>query len=103
MITEISQHLCPITSQLSRYRDPDTGLPFANVVGYREIRNLTEQKYTWSGMLGCYVGSATVAAKGVPEQFITGVKPEKIAEEPTGSVDKGTEKAQSEAMEVDLS
>jgi vacuolar protein sorting-associated protein 72 len=101
MIIEISQHLCPITSQLSRYRDPDTGLPFANVVGYREIRNLTEQKYTWSGMLGCYVGSATVAAKGVPEQFVTGVKPERKVEEPTGSADKGKGKDQSEAMEVD--
>lgn len=101
MITEISQHLCPITSQLSRYRDPDTGLPFANVVGYREIRNLTEQKYTWSGMLGCYVGSATVAAKGVPEQFITGVKPERKVEEPAGSVDKRKGKDQGEAMEVD--
>lgn len=99
MNIEISQHLCPITSQLSRYRDPDTGLPFANVVGYREIRNLTEQKYTWSGMLGCYVGSATVAAKGVPEQFITGVKPERKVEEPTGSVDKGND--QSEEVAVD--
>jgi vacuolar protein sorting-associated protein 72 len=51
-------------------------------------------------MLGCYVGSATVAAKGVPEQFITGVKPERKVEEP---VDKGQEKdnSQSEAMEVD--
>ncbi|KAF3395189.1 hypothetical protein DPV78_008625 [Talaromyces pinophilus] len=100
-LTKISQHLCPITSQLSRYRDPDTGLPFANVVGYREIRNLTEQKYTWSGMLGCYVGSATVAAKGVPEQFITGVKPERKVEEPAGSADKGKGKDQGEAMEVD--
>jgi len=26
-------------------------------------------------MLGCYIGSPTVAAKGVPEQFLTGVKP----------------------------
>lgn len=52
-------------------------------------------------MLGCYVGSATVAAKGVPEQFITGVKPERKVEEPTGSVDKGKGKDQSEAMEVD--
>ncbi|EEA26065.1 hypothetical protein TMatcc_005682 [Talaromyces marneffei ATCC 18224] len=106
-LTKISQHLCPITSQLSRYRDPDTCLPFANVVGYREIRNLTEQKYTWSGMLGCYVGSATVAAKGVPEQFITGVKPERKVEEPTGSGDgpddkgKAKDNSQSEAMEVD--
>lgn len=50
-------------------------------------------------MLGCYVGSATVAAKGVPEQFITGVKPERKVEEPTGSVDKGND--QSEEVAVD--
>ncbi|EED21955.1 signal transducer, putative [Talaromyces stipitatus ATCC 10500] len=97
-LAKISQHLCPITSQLSRYRDPDTGLPFANVVGYREIRNLTEQKYAWSGMLGCYVGSATVAANGVPEQFITGVKPDRKAES-TIDVDKC--RSNGEAMEVD--
>lgn len=53
-------------------------------------------------MLGCYVGSATVAAKGVPEQFITGVKPERKVEEPTGSADKGKEKEDgSMTMEAD--
>ncbi|KAH8696090.1 YL1 nuclear protein-domain-containing protein [Talaromyces proteolyticus] len=76
-LAKISSHLCPITSQPSRYRDCETGLPFASALAYREIRNLTEQKYIWSAMLGCYIGPPTVAAKGVPEQFLTGVKPEK--------------------------
>ncbi|CRG90583.1 Acidic repeat-containing protein [Talaromyces islandicus] len=76
-LAKISSHLCPITSQPSRYRDPETELPFASALAYTEIRNLTEQKYIWSGMLGCYIGSPTVAAKGVPEQFLTGVKAEK--------------------------
>lgn len=68
-------------------------------------------------MLGCYIGSPKVAAKGVPEQFLTGIKPEKKQkeEDPTGSkeADKGniedkagekaTTAAKSEAMEVDQS
>jgi vacuolar protein sorting-associated protein 72 len=53
-------------------------------------------------MLGCYIGSPTVAAKGVPEQFLTGVKPEKKDQPETTPA--GKEKpaaAGSEPMDVD--
>ncbi|KAE8154805.1 YL1 nuclear protein-domain-containing protein [Aspergillus avenaceus] len=69
-LTKISSSLCVITSLPSRYRDPETSLPFANAYAYNEIRNTVDQKYTWSAMLGCYVGSAGVAAQGVPERFL---------------------------------
>ncbi|KAF7591126.1 hypothetical protein BBP40_001964 [Aspergillus hancockii] len=69
-LTKISSSLCVITSLPSRYRDPETSLPFANSYAYHEIRNAVAQKYTWSSMLGCYVGPAGVAAKGVPERFL---------------------------------
>lgn len=61
---------------------------------------MTEQKYTWSEMLGCYVGSATVAAKGVPEQFITGVKPQHKTEKTTttGEANKDNEPERSESI-----
>lgn len=69
-LTKISSSLCVITSLPSRYRDPETSLPFANAYAYHQIREAVAQKYTWSGMLGCYVGPAGVAAKGVPARFL---------------------------------
>ncbi|KAL2853418.1 YL1 nuclear protein-domain-containing protein [Aspergillus pseudoustus] len=69
-LTKISSSLCVITSLPSRYRDPDTSLPFANSYAYHEIRHTAAQKYAWSPMLGCYVGPTGVAARGVPERFL---------------------------------
>ena len=61
-----------ITSLPSRYRDPDTSLPFANAYAHKEIQHTVDQRYVWSPMLGCYVGPAGVAARGVPERFLPG-------------------------------
>ncbi|RLL99262.1 hypothetical protein CFD26_106825 [Aspergillus turcosus] len=69
-LTKISSSLCVITSLPSRYRDTETGLPFANAYAYREIRRTVAQKSAWSPMLGCYVGPVGVAARGVPERFL---------------------------------
>ncbi|KAL3471683.1 YL1 nuclear protein-domain-containing protein [Aspergillus californicus] len=69
-LTKISSSLCVITSLPSRYRDPDTSLPFANSYAYHEIRHTAAQKYSWSPMLGCYVAPTGVAARGVPERFL---------------------------------
>ncbi|PLB50429.1 YL1-domain-containing protein [Aspergillus steynii IBT 23096] len=71
-LTKISSSLCVITSLPSRYRDPETSLPFANAYAYNEIRHTVAQKYAWSPMLGCYVGPTQVAARGVPERFLGG-------------------------------
>ncbi|KAH8434813.1 putative signal transducer [Aspergillus melleus] len=71
-LTKISSSLCVITSLPSRYRDPETSLPFANAYAYNEIRHAVAQKYAWSPMLGCYVGPTGVAARGVPERFLGG-------------------------------
>ncbi|EAW18287.1 putative signal transducer [Aspergillus fischeri NRRL 181] len=69
-LTKISSSLCVITSLPSRYRDPETSLPFANAYAYREIRRTVAQKSAWSPMLGCYVGPVGVAARGVPARFL---------------------------------
>ncbi|KAI9367160.1 YL1 nuclear protein-domain-containing protein [Aspergillus egyptiacus] len=69
-LTKISSSLCVITSLPSRYRDPDTSLPFANSYAYHEIRHTASHKYSWSAMFGCYVGPAGIAARGVPERFL---------------------------------
>ncbi|KAJ6189078.1 hypothetical protein N7519_003986 [Penicillium mononematosum] len=67
-LTKISSSLCVITSLPSRYRDPETALPYANSYAYGQIRRLLSKGYIWSSMLGCFVGPAE-AARGVPERF----------------------------------
>ncbi|KAL6249237.1 hypothetical protein RBB50_004300 [Rhinocladiella similis] len=65
------QELCPITALPVRYRDPDTGIGFANVVGYKKLQDLKQHRYIWSSMLGCYVGrEGGPVARGVPEGFM---------------------------------
>ncbi|OJD17650.1 hypothetical protein AJ78_02241 [Emergomyces pasteurianus Ep9510] len=69
-LQKIPQELCPITSRPARYRDPETQLPYANAVAYREIRQTLANRYAWSGLLGCFVGPIGVGARGVPERFL---------------------------------
>ncbi|TLD33354.1 hypothetical protein PspLS_00582 [Pyricularia sp. CBS 133598] len=64
--------LCVITNHVAKYRDPKTGLPFANMNAYKEIQRLTEGDYKWSSILGTWAGTGEVAAKGVPNRFLHG-------------------------------
>lgn len=87
------RELCCITAQPARYRDPLTGLPYADAFAFRSIRRFVSGlgggmgTARWSNLLGCFVGPRTegrfAVAKGVPERF-TGkkkeVEPEKTAE-----------------------
>ncbi|KAI6309571.1 hypothetical protein MCOR34_006750 [Pyricularia oryzae] len=63
---------CVITNHVAKYRDPKTGLPFANMNAYKEIRRLTEGDYKWSSILGTWAGTGELAAKGVPNRFLHG-------------------------------
>ncbi|KAJ5929259.1 YL1 nuclear [Penicillium verhagenii] len=69
-LSKISSSLCVITSLPSRYRDPETSLPYANSFAYGQIRSLISKGYIWSSMLGCFVGPAETAARGVPARFL---------------------------------
>ena len=60
---------CAITSQAARFRDPKTGLPYANAYAYGQIQLLKKGGPRWSNLLECYVGSSHVVARGVPERF----------------------------------
>lgn len=65
------QELCPITTLPVKYRDPETGIGFANVIGYKKLQDLKQHRYIWSSMLGCYVGrEGGQVARGVPEGFV---------------------------------
>ncbi|OQD84741.1 hypothetical protein PENANT_c012G04366 [Penicillium antarcticum] len=85
-LTKISSSLCVITSMPSRYRDSDTGLPYANSYAYGQIRRLLSEGFIWSSMLGCFVGPADGAARGVPERFSGKVGPASVAAPVTNSV-----------------
>ncbi|KAJ9605329.1 hypothetical protein H2200_009986 [Cladophialophora chaetospira] len=62
--------LCLITALPVRYRDPSTGIAYANAIAYKKIQELKQHKYAWSSMLGCYIGLENgVVARGVPEGF----------------------------------
>ena len=66
-----SQELCPITTLPVRYRDPSTGIAYANTTAYKKLHELKEHKFVWSSMLGCYIGRENaVAARGVPEGWV---------------------------------
>ncbi|ETN39760.1 uncharacterized protein HMPREF1541_05986 [Cyphellophora europaea CBS 101466] len=67
-----STTICPITLMPARYRDPSTGIGYANLYAYKVLQELKEHKFTWSSMLGCYVGrDGAPVARGCPEGFLT--------------------------------
>jgi len=64
--------MCAITMQPARFRDPKTGLAYANSYAYKEIQRLRNGGSRWSNLLDCYVGPVNSAAQGVPERFWKG-------------------------------
>ncbi|KAL9104971.1 MAG: hypothetical protein Q9163_000143 [Psora crenata] len=61
--------LCAITGQPARFRDPKSGLAYANQYAYKEIQRLMDGGSRWSNLLDCYVGPTHTVARGVPERF----------------------------------
>ncbi|KAJ5655804.1 transcriptional regulator family: YL1 nuclear protein [Penicillium longicatenatum] len=107
-LAKISSSLCVITSLPSRYRDPETSLPYANSFAYGQIRNLLSKGYIWSAMLGCFVGPAETAARGVPARFLgkeKGADEHNKEQTPAESADKAepvkTTATSAEPMDVD--
>lgn len=48
---------CPITGHRAKYRDPRTGVSFANVRAFQTLTKVLAHDFTWSESLGCYVSS----------------------------------------------
>jgi vacuolar protein sorting-associated protein 72 len=63
---------CAITMQPARFRDPKTGLAYANSYAYKEILRLRNGGSRWSNLLDCYVGPVNSPARGVPDTFWKG-------------------------------
>ena len=45
---------CPITGRIANYRDPRSGVPFANVDAYKVLSRLLAHEYVWNDELRCY-------------------------------------------------
>jgi vacuolar protein sorting-associated protein 72 len=64
---------CALTSWPAKYRDPKTGLPYADLSAGRMLRRLLGGGCLWSGFLSAWVGpsygAVGRAARGVPEGF----------------------------------
>ena len=61
---------CAITGQNAKYRDPETGLTYANIEAYKQIQKIATGETRWSEERGgCYTGSTMRPARGVPERF----------------------------------
>lgn len=66
-----SATLCPITMMPAKYRDPATGIGYANMYAYKVLQELKQHKFVWSSMLGCYIGrDGAPIARGCPEGFL---------------------------------
>ena len=65
-----SHEMCVLTGLTARYRDPTTGVKYANATAFKKLKQLRQHKYRWSSMLGCYIGRAGHAANGVPQGFL---------------------------------
>ncbi|KAF8439140.1 hypothetical protein BGX38DRAFT_1332385 [Terfezia claveryi] len=53
-----------ITSELARFRDPQTGIPYAN---FKQIQRIRSGQLRWSSLLEAYGGPGDDAAKGFPD------------------------------------
>ncbi|KKY20872.1 hypothetical protein UCRPC4_g04033 [Phaeomoniella chlamydospora] len=83
--------LCYITSKPARYRDPETGIPYANAYAYKKIQEAKKSgNLVWSGMLGTYVGKEGEVARGVPRGFL---RDEPLEPDPQAQSESGTDAA----------
>lgn len=59
--------VCAITGLSASYRDPRTGIPYANAYAYKTLTRLLKHEFVWSQEKGCYVGDeGQNGARGVP-------------------------------------
>ncbi|KAJ7903730.1 YL1 nuclear protein-domain-containing protein [Mycena olivaceomarginata] len=46
---------CPLTGRAAQYRDPRTGVPFADVGAYETLTRILDHEFVWSPEIGAYV------------------------------------------------
>ena len=48
---------CPLTGRPAIYRDPRSGVPYANVEAYQTLSKIIAHEYIWNEDLQCYTAS----------------------------------------------
>lgn len=69
-MTEPQPEICYVTSELAHFRDPQTGIPYANIWAYKQLQKILSGQVRWSTLLEAYVGPVGEAASGVPDGFL---------------------------------
>ncbi|KAJ7726064.1 YL1 nuclear protein-domain-containing protein [Mycena maculata] len=69
---------CPLTGLPAHYRDPRTGVPFANLSAFQTLTRVLNHEYVWSPELGAYVRQEAPVNKAVtaPKSDIGAVVPQ---------------------------
>ncbi|KZO99656.1 hypothetical protein CALVIDRAFT_534080 [Calocera viscosa TUFC12733] len=71
--------ICLMTGLPAPYRDPQTGIPYANAKAYRTLQRLTHHEFVWSEGRGVYWADETEhGARGVPASwngYVRGIMP----------------------------
>lgn len=77
---------CALTTWTGKYKDPKTGVVFADVAAYKMLQRMIAGGCSWNTMLECWVGPAYGQmgrpARGVPEGFdrpVESIEPKKEA------------------------
>ncbi|KAF1812591.1 YL1-domain-containing protein [Eremomyces bilateralis CBS 781.70] len=70
--SHISMEPCIITGTPAHFRDPGTGLPYADARAYRLLKSVLAGGCRWSALLGCYVGTVVTGGRGAPAAGVPG-------------------------------
>ncbi|KAJ7178650.1 YL1 nuclear protein-domain-containing protein [Mycena crocata] len=57
--------ICPLTGRAARYRDPRTGVPFADVAAFETLTRVLNHEYVWSPQIGAYIRQEAPVVKPV--------------------------------------
>ncbi|KAG0233090.1 hypothetical protein BGX31_004948 [Mortierella sp. GBA43] len=59
--------ICPITGLPAKYKDPKSGIPYANKEAYKILQNVVRHGYVWSSVLNAYCHDVSQPLpRGVP-------------------------------------
>ncbi|KAJ7674158.1 YL1 nuclear protein-domain-containing protein [Mycena rosella] len=59
---------CPLTGRAAPYRDPRTGVPFADVGAFETLTRLLNHEYVWAPEIGAYIRQEAPAHKSGEEE-----------------------------------
>lgn len=65
LLTARPTQTCPLTGRAARYRDPRTGVPFADVGAFETLTRILNHEFVWSPEIGAYVRQETPGVKPV--------------------------------------